>query len=104
MVRHTLKILHQTLRDFYSEPDILKCYQARSQGEGRGREDSPPVRLKQVQFALNRKHAFFDATPSTTGLKSSSFHHLIRERQYHNITFSFLKVAQLVSQVFKQLI
>ena len=26
-------------------------------------EDSPPARLIQVQFALNRKHAFFDATP-----------------------------------------
>ena len=23
----------------------------------------PPARLKQVQFALNRKHAFFDAMP-----------------------------------------
>ena len=28
---------------------------------GRGGEDSTPARLKQVQFALNRKHAFFDA-------------------------------------------
>ena len=28
-----------------------------------GWEDSPPARLKQVQFALNRKHAFFDAMP-----------------------------------------
>ena len=28
-----------------------------------GGEDSPPARLKQVQFALNRKHAFFDAMP-----------------------------------------
>ena len=33
-----------------------------SQGE-EGGEDSPPARLKQVQFALNRKHAFFDAMP-----------------------------------------
>ena len=30
---------------------------------GGGEEDPPPARLKQVQFALNRKHAFFDATP-----------------------------------------
>ena len=26
-------------------------------------EDSSPIRLKQVQFVLNRKHAFFDAIP-----------------------------------------
>ena len=43
-------------------------YQARSQGG----EDSPlPARLKQVQFALNRKYAIFDAMPLTTGLKKS---------------------------------
>ena len=29
----------------------------------RGVEDYPPARLQQVQFALNRKHAFFDAMP-----------------------------------------
>ena len=38
--------------------------QARSQGMGGERgEDSLPARLKQVQFALNRKHVFFDAMP-----------------------------------------
>ena len=41
--------------------------QARSQGWRRrgegGREGLPPARLKKVQFALNRKHAFFDAMP-----------------------------------------
>ena len=30
---------------------------------GGGWEDSPPARLQQFQFALNRKHAFFDAMP-----------------------------------------
>ena len=35
--------------------------QVRSQGEEGGGEDSPPARIKQVQFALNRKHGFFDA-------------------------------------------
>ena len=38
--------------------------QARSQGGGGGgggEEDSPPARLEQVQFTLNRKRAFFDA-------------------------------------------
>ena len=34
--------------------------QARSQGGGRGRTP-PPARPKQIQFALNRKNAFFDA-------------------------------------------
>ena len=29
--------------------------------EGRGRGALPTVQLKQVQFALNRKHALFDA-------------------------------------------
>ena len=37
--------------------------QARSQGGGRGGEGSPPAQLKQFQFALNRKHAFFGAMP-----------------------------------------
>ena len=32
-----------------------------AKGGGTGGEDSPPARLKQVQFAPNRKHAFFDA-------------------------------------------
>ena len=34
-----------------------QIYQARSQGGGRG-GGLPPARLKQVQFALNIKHAF----------------------------------------------
>ena len=63
-------------------------YQACSQGGGGGRA-AHPARLKQAQFALNRKHAFFDAMPETTGLKSSSFHHFYVERHYHNITFDF---------------
>ena len=37
--------------------------QARSQGERGGGEDSPPAQLKQVQFALNKKHGFFDTVP-----------------------------------------
>ena len=32
-----------------------------------------PARLKQIQFALNRKHAFFDATPETTEKDIKSF-------------------------------
>ena len=32
--------------------------------EGGGGGDSPPARLKQIQFALNRKHAFFDVISS----------------------------------------
>ena len=38
--------------------------QARSQGGGQSRGEDPPppyAQLKQVQLALNRKHAFFDA-------------------------------------------
>ena len=30
---------------------------------GKGGEESPLARLKQIQFALNRKHALFDVMP-----------------------------------------
>ena len=34
-----------------------------AKGGGELGEDSPPARLKQTQFALNRKYAFFDVMP-----------------------------------------
>ena len=42
---------------------ILGWIRRVAKGGEEGGEDSPPARLKQVQFALNRKHAFSDATP-----------------------------------------
>ena len=36
--------------------------QARSEGEEEG-GGLPPCRLKQIHFALNKKHVFFDAMP-----------------------------------------
>ena len=39
-----------------------KCVTKGEGGGGRG-EDSPHARLKQVQFALNKKHAFFNGMP-----------------------------------------
>ena len=62
-------------------------YRRVSKGEREG--GLPPARLKQVQFALNRKHDFFDAMPKTAGLKSSSFQHFYVERQHQDITFDF---------------
>ena len=44
----------------FKQITCMKTFQARSKGGG---EDFPPARLQQVQFALNRKHAFFDAMP-----------------------------------------
>ena len=44
-----------------SRPLFSQRAQALSQDGERAGEVSPPARLKQLQFALNRKHAFFDA-------------------------------------------
>ena len=76
-----------------------------AKGEGGGERTPPPSRHKQVQLALNRKNAFFMLCLKTTGLKSCSFHYFYLQGQYHNMyNIWFLKVAQLVAQVFKQLI
>ena len=43
-------------------------------------EDSPPARLKQVQFAPNRKHAFFDAMSQTVVLSSFLFRKTVTQQ------------------------
>ena len=38
---------------------VYVCRHVAKGGEG----STPPAQIKQIQFALNRKHAFFDAMP-----------------------------------------
>ena len=73
--------------EIFFKIDALNRRVARGGGGGGG--GLPPARLKQVQFGLNRKHAFFDAMSYTAGLKTSSFHQFYVERQFHSITFDF---------------
>ena len=73
--------------------------QARSQegaGAGGGGEDSPPSRLKQVHFALMKKHAFLMLCLKLKAWRAG------KTVPQHN--FWFLKVEQLVAQAFSQLI
>ena len=48
----------------FAKSSILEAdYIRRVAKGGEGGGGLPPARLQQVQFALNRKHAFFDAMP-----------------------------------------
>ena len=53
-------------KKIYSTTQLIFFFlaqQARSQGGAGGGVGLPPAQLKQVQFALNIKHASFDAMP-----------------------------------------